>query len=77
MIPFRKVFGFEKWPVTALTLGCYLAVIIASLVAYEHLPSPPGRATRTPDDGLDLTTAWRDLQTVSRKKSGRSYLTPL
>lgn len=68
-MPFRKVFGFEKWPVTALTLGCYLAVIVASLVAYERLPSPPGRATRKPDDGLNLTSAWDDLQTVSRKES--------
>jgi len=68
MVPFRAVFGFEKWPVTAVTLSCYLAVIIASLVTYEHLPSPPGHATRKPDDGLNLTSAWCDLQTVSRKK---------
>jgi hypothetical protein len=68
MTPFRKVFGFEKWPVTVLTLGCYLAVIIASLVTYECLPSPPKRAAQKPDDGLDLVSAWDDLQTVSRKE---------
>ena len=67
MMPFRKIFGFEKWPVTVLTLSCYLAVIVASLVTYELLPSPPERATRKPDDGLDLTSAWSDLQTVSCK----------
>lgn len=66
-MPFRRIFGFEKWPVTVLTLGCYLAVIVASLVTYELLPSPPERATQKPDDGLDLTSAWSDLQTVSRK----------
>jgi hypothetical protein len=65
-MPFRKGFGFEKWPVTVLTLSCYLAVIIASLVTYELLPSPPKHATQKPDDGLDLTSAWSDLQTVSR-----------
>lgn len=64
---FRKVFGFQKWPVTVLTLSCYLAVIVASLVMYEHLPSPPKRAAQKPDDGLDLDSAWSDLQTVSRK----------
>lgn len=67
-MPFRKVFGFEKWPVTVLTLSCYLAVIVASLVSYEFLPSPPKHAAQKPDDGLDLDSAWSDLQTVSRKR---------
>jgi len=67
-MPFLNGFKFGKWPVTVITLSCYLAVIVASLVSYELLPSPPKRATQKPDDGLDLTSAWRDLQMVSRNE---------
>jgi hypothetical protein len=57
----NSLLPFEKLPVTVLVLGCYLAVILSTVIVQERLPSAPQHQR---DVGLNLDEAWRDLQSV-------------
>ncbi|KAJ5774440.1 hypothetical protein N7457_009336 [Penicillium paradoxum] len=54
--------AFTPWPVTIITTAVYLALIIPLLVIYHNVPSAP----RTSPNGLDLTEAWHDLQSLTK-----------
>lgn len=57
----RNPLAFTPWPVTIITTLVYLALIIPVLVIHHNVPSAP----RTSPNGLNLTEAWRDLQTLT------------
>ncbi|KAJ5183542.1 Peptidase M28 [Penicillium capsulatum] len=57
----RNPLAFTPWPVTIITTVVYLALIIPVLVIHHNVPPAP----RTSPKGLDLTEAWRDLQTLT------------
>jgi len=56
--PFRNPIAFTPTPVTAITLIVYAALIISLLVVHHTVPE--GHVS-----GINLTEAWRDLQTLS------------
>ncbi|KAF7128544.1 hypothetical protein CNMCM5793_003332 [Aspergillus hiratsukae] len=53
--------GFTPWPVTIITSVVYLAIVVPLLVVHHVVPSAP----RSSPDGLNLTEAWADLQTLT------------
>ncbi|KAJ5084515.1 Peptidase M28 [Penicillium alfredii] len=57
----RNPLAFTPWPVTILTTAVYLALLIPVLVIHHNVPSAP----RTSPNGLNLTEAWQDLQTLT------------
>jgi hypothetical protein len=58
----RNPLAFTPWPVTIITTVVYLALIIPVLVIHLNVPAAP----RTSPEGLNLTEAWQDLQTLTR-----------
>ncbi|KAJ5996728.1 hypothetical protein N7522_008388 [Penicillium canescens] len=54
--------AFTPWPVTILTTAVYLALIIPLLVIHHNVPSAP----QTNPNGLNLTEAWQDLQSLTK-----------
>lgn len=60
---FRNPIAFTPLPVTIITSIVYGALIVALLVLHLVVPSAPENATPLP--GVNLTEAWRDLQTLS------------
>lgn len=57
-------FAFRPGPVTFWTTIVYLAVIIPLLYVQETVPSAPSQ--RKLPDGVNLTEAWHDLQTITK-----------
>lgn len=57
----RNPLAFTPWPVTIITTVVYLALIIPLLVIHHNVPSAP----RSSPNGLNLTEAWSDLQTLT------------
>ncbi|KAL3471568.1 hypothetical protein BJX99DRAFT_250350 [Aspergillus californicus] len=53
--------AFTPWPVTLITTVVYLAFVIPLLVVHHVVPSAPN----SNPNGLDLTEAWSDLQTLT------------
>ncbi|KAJ5236090.1 hypothetical protein N7489_006181 [Penicillium chrysogenum] len=58
----RNPLAFMPWPVTILTTAVYLALIIPLLVIHHNVPPAP----RTSPNGLNLTEAWQDLQSLTK-----------
>ena len=56
----RNPIGFTPWPVTVWTT-LVLAALLASLVAV-HTTVPPAPKNESPRPGINITTAWLDLQ---------------
>lgn len=57
----HTVLSFSVVSTTTVTVIVYLAIIIASIVQYEVLPTPP---TPSQQIGLDVAKALQDLQIV-------------
>ncbi|RHZ65897.1 hypothetical protein CDV55_106453 [Aspergillus turcosus] len=53
--------GFTPWPVTVITSVVYLAIVVPLLVVHHVVPSAP----HSSPNGLNLTEAWADLQTLT------------
>ena len=58
----RNPLAFYPWPVTIITTAVYLALIIPLLVIHHNVPSAP----QTSPNGLNLTEAWQDLQSLTK-----------
>ncbi|KAJ5852134.1 Peptidase M28 [Penicillium soppii] len=58
----KNPLGFTPWPVTIITTVVYLALIIPLLVIHHNVPSAP----QTSPNGLNLTEAWQDLQSLTK-----------
>lgn len=58
----RNPLGFTAWPVTIITSAVYIALAVALIYTHHIVPSP---SSETPAKGLNLTTAWHDLQVIS------------
>lgn len=58
----KNPLGFTPWPVTIITTAVYLALIIPLLVIHHNVPSAP----QTTPNGLNLTEAWQDLQSLTK-----------
>ncbi|KAJ5444095.1 Vacuolar membrane protease [Penicillium daleae] len=58
----RNPLAFTPWPVTIITTAVFLALIIPILVIHLNVPAAP----RTSPEGLNLTEAWQDLQSLTR-----------
>lgn len=56
-------FAFSTKPVTVLILATYATIFIATIWIQEVPASPPTRISK--QLGMNLDTAWRDLQIVS------------
>lgn len=56
-------FAFLPPQVTILASSLYIALI--ALLLYVHLVVPPIPTTATPAPGVNLTQAWRDLESIS------------
>ncbi|KAJ5945538.1 Peptidase M28 [Penicillium verhagenii] len=57
----KNPLAFTPWPVTIIVTVVYLALLIPVIVLHENVPSAP----RTSPNGLNLTEAWSDLQTLT------------
>ncbi|KAJ5818651.1 hypothetical protein N7474_004242 [Penicillium riverlandense] len=53
--------AFTPWPVTIIVTAVYLALVIPLLVIHHQVPASPN----TSPNGLNLTEAWSDLQTLT------------
>ncbi|KAJ5894045.1 Peptidase M28 [Penicillium taxi] len=53
--------AFTPWPVTIITTVVYLALLVPVLLIHFNVPVAP----RTSPNGLNLTEAWADLQTLT------------
>jgi len=60
---FRNPIAFTPLPVTIITSIVYLGLIIALLVIHLVVPSAPSNPT--PVNGVNLTAAWHDLQSLT------------
>lgn len=60
---FRNPIAFTPLPVTIITSIVYLGLIIALLVTHLVVPSAP--SSPTPVNGVNLTEAWHDLQSLT------------
>jgi hypothetical protein len=58
----HSVLSFSVPSTTFLTLLIYVAILTSTIVVYEVLPKSPVPSEQL---GLDLSTAFRDLQVVS------------
>lgn len=58
----KNPLAFTPWPVTIITTVVYLALIIPLLVIHHNVPSAP----QTTPNGLNLTEAWQDLQSLTK-----------
>ncbi|KAJ5954489.1 hypothetical protein N7501_008768 [Penicillium viridicatum] len=58
----RNPLAFTPWPVTIITTAVYLALIIPLLVIHLNVPPAP----QTSPNGLNLTEAWQDLQSLTK-----------
>lgn len=58
----RNPLAFTPWPVTIITTAVYLALIIPLLVIHHNVPPAP----QTSPNGLNLTEAWQDLQSLTK-----------
>ncbi|RMJ05072.1 Vacuolar membrane protease [Fusarium kuroshium] len=61
---FSNPFAFRPGPVSFWTTVIYLALVIPLIYVHETVPSAP--SDRSLYQGLNLTEAWLDLQTISR-----------
>ena len=59
----RNPFAFTPLPVTILTTLSYIALFAAVVTIHTVLPDTP--KTATPAAGINLTTAWHDLQQLT------------
>ncbi|KAK5995992.1 Vacuolar membrane protease [Cladobotryum mycophilum] len=57
-------FSYRPGPVTFWTTAVYLALAIPLIYVHENVPPPPSGHSLS--DGLNLTEAWLDLQTITR-----------
>lgn len=62
---FRNPFAFRPGPVSFWTTVIYIALLIPIIYVHETVPAAP--ANRSLYSGLDLTEAWTDLQSITRK----------
>ena len=60
---FHNPFAFTPLPVTIITSLTYSALVITLLVIHLVVPSAPSNAV--PFNGINITEAWHDLQTLS------------
>lgn len=60
----QNPFAFRPGPVSFWTTVIYLALVIPLI--YVHETVPPAPSDRSLYQGLNLTEAWLDLQTISR-----------
>lgn len=58
----KNPLAFTPWPVTLITTAVYLALIIPLLVIHHNVPPAP----QTAPNGLNLTEAWQDLQSLTK-----------
>ena len=68
MVRSRNPIGFTPLPVTFFTCAIYIAVIALLLVTHHVLPSAPKSPTPKSWPGVNLTTAWLDLEKLSEDR---------
>lgn len=68
-------FAFSTRPVTVLTLLIYAALFVSTIWIQEIPSSAPTKARK--QLGVDLDTAWRDLQAVRRESCALAAIRPL
>jgi len=61
----RNPIAFTPWPVTFFTCAIYAAIFALLLVSHHILPSAPTSPTPKSWPGVNLTTAWLDLEKLS------------
>lgn len=61
----RNPLAFTALPVTIITIAVYIA--LATGILYVHLVVPDAPDSPTPYKGVNITEAWRDLQTLTEK----------